>query len=104
MFNTVSPTMSFYHICLRGDAESERVDAAGGENSKVRRQSAAGGQSDLLLKDAAGRQHRHKAAVWSLELIEHLEGSSHIERTVSGFGNSAVSHQFVKTTDSPQCI
>lgn len=59
MFNTASLTMRFffYHICLRGDAERERVDAAGGENSKVRRQSAAGGQSDLLLKDAAGRQH-----------------------------------------------
>lgn len=74
--------MSFYHIGLCRDAKRERVDATGGKNSQVRSQSAAGSQSNLLLKGAAGRQHRHQAAVWSFELVEHLEGHSHIHWTV----------------------
>ena len=44
----------------------------------MRRQSAAGGQSHLLLEHAAGRQHRREAAVRGLELVEHLEGHSEI--------------------------
>lgn len=61
-----------YHVSLRGDAEGERVDASGGENGQVRRQGAAGGQSDFLLEAAAGRQHRGEAAVQSFQLVKHL--------------------------------
>lgn len=64
----------FYHIGLRGDAQRQRVDAAGGEDTQVRGESAARRQGHLLLKDAAGRQHRRQAAVRSLELVEHLRG------------------------------
>lgn len=71
--------MFSHHVSLRGDAKRERVDAAGGEDGEVRSQSAAGGQSHLLLKDAAGRQHRGEAAVRILELVEDLEGRSHVQ-------------------------
>lgn len=47
----------FYHIGLRGDAQRQRVDAAAGEDTQVRGESAARRQGHLLLKDVAGRQH-----------------------------------------------
>lgn len=72
-----------YHVSLCWDAESEWVDASRGENSQVRRQSAAGSQSDFLLEAAAGRQHRLEGAFCSLELVKHLRGHSHICPAVS---------------------
>lgn len=56
----------YHHVSLCGDAERERVDAAGGENGEVRSQSAAGGHRHLLLKHAAVGHHRRQAAVCSL--------------------------------------
>jgi len=71
-FWTSSDHIFSYHISLCGDAKPERVDAAGGEDSEVRSQSAAGCQSDFLLKHAAGRQHGPQAAVRRLQLVEDL--------------------------------
>lgn len=55
----------------------------------MRRQGAAGSQSDFLLEAAAGRQHRRQAAVQSFELVEHLRGRRHGRRTVSATHSAA---------------
>lgn len=49
----------------------------------MRPQSAAGSQRDFLLEAAVGRQHRCEAAFWSLELVKHLRGHSHVCRMES---------------------
>lgn len=65
-------------------------------------QSAAGSQSDFLLEAAAGRQHRCEAAFWSLELVKHLRGHSHVCRMVSP-SNVSAHTRFIKERLSPRC-